>query len=211
MKTSSAATFPVQTLTGQLLEQTGPHSGREISSIQLADNLREAQLLTAGQILDYLTSQNCGDVLRVSSGPVRGIKGEQLAFEIQRAGKTLHVHTRPDHWQSWLKLAALIVVEIPPGLADPEQLEVFLASWRKTGQRAQLVLLFRVRDNLDPVLECRAAVDPRHELPLYLTPGSCPDPVAALRELEAKVLQSPDALGHRPTCQIHLPEREPND
>ena len=82
----TAPTFPIQTLTSQLLEQTGPYAGREISSIQLADNLREAQLLAAPQILDWLTSQSCSDVFRVSSGPVRGIKGEPLAFEIQRAG-----------------------------------------------------------------------------------------------------------------------------
>lgn len=79
----TAPTFPIQTLTSQLLEQTGPYAGREISSIQLADNLREAQLLAAPQ-------------------------------------------------------------------------------------------------------------------------------VSALRELEAEVLQSPEALSHQPICQIHLPEREPN-
>ena len=206
----TAPTFPIQTLTSQLLEQTGPYAGREISSIQLADNLREAQLLAAPQILDWLTSQSCSDVFRVSSGPVRGIKGEPLAFEIQRAGKTLHVHTRPDRWRSWLALAALVVVEIPPGLADPDQLAGFIGSWKKTGRRCQLVLLFRVKKTLQQVLECRSAADPDLELPLYLTPGSSPDPVSALRELEAEVLQSPEALSHQPICQIHLPEREPN-
>ena len=49
----TAPTFPIQTLTSQLLEQIGPFAGREIASIELADMPIETQ----GKVLRVLVDQ----------------------------------------------------------------------------------------------------------------------------------------------------------
>lgn len=200
-KPQPPATFPVATLEPQLICPAGPHAGQEISQIQLAENIREAQQLTGPQILDYLGESS---VVQITGGPLAGIKGEPLAFEIRQAGKSFHVWTEGHRWRSWLSMAELIVLEVRMGAPLTE----FIAGWRQAGARGCLALLVPVAGHLQDALDLRASIDPDLELPFFVTPAGRSEPLAGYHALSQKILDSTPARDHRPVCQIQLPEKE---
>jgi 7-carboxy-7-deazaguanine synthase len=225
--------YPVVEVFGPTIQGEGPHAGRAVSFIRFGgcdyrcswcDSLyavlpeevrKNAVKMTAQEVVQLLPPQ--ADTVVLSGGNPALMDGTQLVTELSRAGKVFHVETQGSRWRDWLRWAALLVVSPKPpssGMAGKAEAELptFIKAWQASGE-VPLVMKFVVadREDLSWALDLRAGVDPRAQLPLYLSaltpPGCSLDELAAsYRQLCEMVLADPRAIEAQPVVlpQLHV-------
>jgi 7-carboxy-7-deazaguanine synthase len=214
-KEAASVRYPVVEVFGPTVQGEGPHAGRVVSFVRFGgcdyrcswcDSLyavlpqevkQNSTKMTAAEIVSALPPKS--DTVILSGGNPALIHGDQLVRALADAGKAFHVETQGSRWRTWLRHAELLVVSPKPpssGMAEKAEQEVpkFIHRWQAEGQNP-LVLKFVVADQQDLTwaLDVYDAVNPRGDLPLYLSALTPPD--CSLEQL---------AASYRNLCELVL-------